>query len=414
MSELIENFTKNRRDLLKHLILQLHKGIAPDEVRKQLVRLLGDIPYDEVVKVEQELISEGLPAEEVIKMCDVHSEALKGSIDKTDAKTPPAGHPVHTFQEENNAIRIVIGTLNELYNNVIEMDDEDEATKVLLEIRSKFNDLQDVEKHYQRKENLVFPYLEKKGITGPPTVMWGKHDEVREKMNAVHESFSATDSSLKAVELKSLVEILFKPTSDAIDEMVFKETEIFLPMCMDSITDEEWLAIYEQTPQYGYCLYDPQVKWKPEGFEAKEISEFSNGRIQLESGSFTMSELSAILNHLPVDMTFVDKDDVVRFFTMGKERIFHRSRAILGRKVQMCHPPSSVHIVQQILDDFKIGRQDNAAFWINLHGKFIHIEYFALRDEDGEYAGTLEVSEDLTEKRALEGEQRLLKYADGK
>jgi DUF438 domain-containing protein len=126
----------------------------------------------------------------------------------------------------------------------------------------------------------------------------------------------------------------------------------------------------------------------------------------------TATELTAILNTIPFDLTFVDKEDRVRYFTQGRERIFTRSRAILGRKVQLCHPPSSVHVVEQILSDFKAGRQSHAPFWIQMKGKFIHIEYFALRDKDGEYLGTLEVSQELTEKRGLKGEQRLLQYAE--
>jgi DUF438 domain-containing protein len=117
-----------------------------------------------------------------------------------------------------------------------------------------------------------------------------------------------------------------------------------------------------------------------------------------------------VLNTIPFDMTFVDADDRVRYFTQGKERIFARSRAILGRKVQQCHPPSSSHVVEKILEDFRSGREDHAAFWIAMGERFIHIEYFAIRGEEGEYLGTLEVSQDLTEKRKLEGEQRLLQY----
>ena len=135
------------------------------------------------------------------------------------------------------------------------------------------------------------------------------------------------------------------------------------------------------------------------------------GKIQLPSGSFTVNELTAVLNNIPFDLTFVDKDDRVRFFTQGKERIFARNRAILGREVQRCHPPSSAHIVEEILDDFKSGRQDSAAFWLNMGEKFIHIEYFAMRDKNNNYLGTLEVSQNLTEKRKLTGEQRLLDYS---
>jgi DUF438 domain-containing protein len=152
------------------------------------------------------------------------------------------------------------------------------------------------------------------------------------------------------------------------------------------------------------------VKWSPEGVELEEIVSEETGKIQLPSGSFNVTELTAILNTIPFDMTFVDKDDKVRYFTQGRERIFARSRAILGRNVRQCHPPSSIHVIEKILDDFKSGRGDHTTFWISLKDRFIHIEYFALRSEEGDYLGTLEVSQDLTEKRKLEGEQRLLQY----
>ena len=203
-----------------------------------------------------------------------------------------------------------------------------------------------------------------------------------------------------------------KPASNAVNEMIYKEEEILFPMSLDKLTDAEWYEIYQQSIEIGFCLYDPTDKWKPEGIMLDEKSVADSGRIQLPSGSFNIPELTAVLNTIPFDLTFVDKDDTVRFFTQGKERIFARNRAILGRQVQLCHPPSSVHIVEQILDDFKSGKQDQAAFWINMGGKFIHIEYFAMRDEAGNYLGTMEVSQDLTEKRQLQGEQRLLSYSE--
>jgi DUF438 domain-containing protein len=138
--------------------------------------------------------------------------------------------------------------------------------------------------------------------------------------------------------------------------------------------------------------------------------EVAEERIPFATGSLSPAELEVILNTIPFDLTFVGADDRVKYFTQGRERIFERNRAIIGRQVQMCHPPTSVHIVQQILDDFKSGKQDRAPFWITLNGKFIHIEYFAVRDQNGKYLGTLEVSQDLTEKRALTGQQRLLSY----
>lgn len=410
MSELIDNARK-RRDLLKHMILQLHKGEAPEAVRTQLIRLLGKVPYDEVVLVEQELISEGLPPEKVLELCDIHTAALEGQISQEGAKTAPPGHPVHTFKEENRALQWEIKSLGRLYEEVSKSTDATELSDALTQIRGRFNSLADVEKHYQRKENLLFPFLEKHGITGPPTVMWGKHDETRELLKAAIESLEKADE-MDSDSAVSVMDLVLKPASKSIGEMIYKEEEILLPMSLDTLTEDEWYNVYKQSIEIGFCLYDPTDEWKPEGITKEAAESTESERIQLPSGSMTPDELTAILNTIPFDLTFVDKDNTVRYFTQGRERIFARTRAILGRKVQLCHPPGSVHIVQKIINDFRTGKQNRVPFWINLKGRFIHIEYFALRDKEGNYLGTLEVSQDLTEKRALEGEQRLLSYVE--
>jgi DUF438 domain-containing protein len=411
MSELINNAEK-RKDLLKHMILQLHEGTAHEAVKQQLIRLLGKVPYSDVVEVEQQLIKEGLPEKEVLKLCDIHTKALEGVLDHAGAKAAPPGHPVHTFKEENRALRKEIQTLEHLYDEIKKAESQDSLGEGIDEIHQHFNALMDVEKHYLRKENLLFPFLEKHGITGPPTVMWGKHDETRGLLRKAMEALGAAEG-IAAEEGAAVVDMVLQPASKAVDDMINKEEEILFPMCLDTLSDKEWFQIEKQSIEYGFCLYDPKAQWSPDGVELEEISEREIGKIQFPSGSFDAQELTAILNTIPFDMTFVDKDDKVRYFTQGKERIFARSRAILGRDVRHCHPPSSVQVVEKILDDFKSSKEDHAAFWITLGGKFIHIEYFALRSEEGKYLGTLEVSQDLTEKRKLEGEQRLLQYVQG-
>jgi DUF438 domain-containing protein len=409
MSELKDSARK-RKDLLKHMILQLHEGEAPDAIKSQLTRLLGEVPYGDVMEIEQELIREGLPVEEVLKLCDIHTAALKGQISHEGAITAPPGHPVHTFKEENRALQWEIDSLKKLYDEIPGASDAATLSETLDQIRTRFNALTDVEKHYQRKEHLLFPFLEKHGITGPPKVMWGKHDETRELLKAAIEALQEAKQTTTD-EAKTVVDLVLKPASESIEEMIYKEENILFPMSLDTLTESEWHNVYTQSIEIGFCLYDPTDKWEPS--ESVEISEKDEEdlRIQLPSGSVTPTELNAMLNSIPFDLTFVDKDDRVRYFTQGRERIFARTRAILGRTVQLCHPPGSVHIVEQIIDDFKAGRQNRAPFWITLKDRFIHIEYFALRDENGEYLGVLEVSQDLTEKRALEGEQRLLTYA---
>ncbi|MFB3905775.1 MAG: DUF438 domain-containing protein [Acidobacteriota bacterium] len=406
MSELLETPAR-RKEVLKHMILQLHRGTAPSAVRTQLIRTLRQVPYDDVVEVEQELINEGLPTEEVLKLCDLHSQALKGTITLEKARKEPAGHPVHTFKQENRALESELQLLQGLYAELQDAGTDVDTGDWLCRVRERFNALSDVDKHYSRKEHLVFPFLEKHGITGPSTVMWGKDDQARELIKAALEALEA--GPITREEAEALVALVLKPASDAIEEMIYKEEKILFPMALDTLTEDNWRMVYNQSLEIGFCLYDPQEKW--DAAERDAANERPTDRISFPSGSLTPQELTAVLNALPFDLTFVDKDDRVRFFTQGPERIFVRSRAVLGRRVQLCHPPKSVHIVQKILDDFRAGRESRAPFWINFKGRFIHIDYVALRDEAGEYLGTLEVTQDLTEKRQLNGEQRLLQYA---
>ncbi len=412
MSELIDNAAK-RKGILKKLILQLHEGKEPEQVKSELLSHLGKVPYGDVVEVEQELISEGLPTEEVLKLCDIHTAAMRGAIDTSNAKPVPPGHPIDTFRRENEALVGEITLAEQLFGRIAVKASGSEVVEELGQLRQRFGLLQDVDKHYRRKENLLFPFLEAHGISGPPKVMWGKHDEARALLKNSSEVIEASlkEGPVTAEEIVPVIDLVFRPATKAISEMISKETDILFPMCLDTLSDSEWYKIDEQSDEIGYCLFDPTDIWTPSVFEIEEDrAEEEPDRIQLPSGNLNAAELEAILNTIPFDLTFVDKDDRVKYFTQGTERIFDRNRSIIGRQVQLCHPPSSVHIVQKILDDFKSGRAESAPFWINLKGRFIHIEYFALRSRTGEYLGTLEVSQDLTAKRSLEGEQRLLTY----
>ena len=410
MSELINN-SKDRKKKLKELILKLHQGESKEQVRQELMDSLSQIPYGEVVEVEQELISEGLPEEEVLKLCDAHSSVLKGNIDLTSSKVIPVGSPIDVMINENKELKKVTTQTTETLLE-IENNQHVNLQASILRLRGFFNNLFDVDKHYQRKEYLLFPYLENQGITGPPKVMWGKHDEIRELIKGSLEILKTTD--IARDELLASAEIIFKPALKGVNEMISKEEEILFPMTLDILTETDWYEISKQSLEIGYCLYDPPTEWRPQWADEVSINEVQKlgSRIQLPTGSFSVEELLSILNTLPIDMTFVDKDDQVKYFSQGAERIFKRNRAILNRDVRHCHPPASAHIVDKIIEDFKSGRQGRAPFWINMGGKMIHIEYFALRNEKGAYLGTLEVSHNVSVYKALEGEQRILSYGE--
>ena len=408
MSEIINN-SSQRKTLLRDLLLRLHNGENPEALRQRLIEVLRNIPYNEVVEVEQELInSNALTEEEILEFCDLHTAVLDGSIDLQGAKPIPAGHPVDTFKKENVALKNEVLKIADLFNSASTLKDN-QLPGYILQLRTIFNNLSDVDKHYLRKEYLLFPYLEKHLITGPPKVMWGKHDEIRELLKSAFEALSSPIGT--ADEMKSIVELVLHPAVEMIDGMIMKEEEILFPMAMDTLTEDEWYKIYQETPEFGYCLVDPEDEWKPIGAKVEKQEYVTADAIRLSSGAFNMTEIEALFVHLPIDITFVDKNDKVRFFSHSPNRVFERNRSIIGRDVRMCHPPGSVHVVEQILDDFKSGKENKAVFWMsNFKGRFIYIEYSAVRSPEGEYLGVVEVTQDITQMRKLEGDQRLLSY----
>jgi hypothetical protein len=408
MSELINN-SQNRKAKLKQLLLRLHNGESQESVQQELLQSLSQIPYGEVVEVEQELIAEGLPEQEIMNLCDAHSAVLNGHIDLSGSKNIPDGHPVDVFIKENKELRKIIVRTIDLMQEMTENPNFDIQSHIL-KFKEYFNNLFDVDKHYQRKEYLLFPYLENQGITGPPKVMWGKHDEIRELLKGSIEVLKT--ENLLPEDLQVSAEMVFILALKGVDEMITKEEEILFPMALDKLSETDWYEISKQSLEIGFCLYDPQIDWKPKNSEVTGINESqkSGSHIQLPSGGFSAEELMAILNTLPIDMTFVDKSDKVKYFSQGAERVFQRNRAILNRDVRHCHPPASAHIVDKIIEDFKSGKQTRAPFWINMGDKMIHIEYFALKDEKGDYLGTIEVSHNVNVYRELQGEQRILSY----
>ena len=424
MSEYINNQTK-RKETLKMLIRELHAGKTVKDVKDEFAALLRDVGATEVAEMEQALIAEGLPEMEIKRLCDVHVAVFRESLDAHPSPETLPGHPIHTFRAENSAAARVLDALQEALDALETRPGaahrlrfprlrSGQAGQAQLEQASaRLRELREYEKHYLRKENILFPYMEQHGFTGPSSVMWAIHDDVRAGWKALDGLLSAGPGDDPAAFSARIVEV-FEPLNTAIREMFYKEDNILFPAALEKLSEEEWRAIRAQEPEVGYCYVEPGNQWPlgsipletaPSPVKAQAAAE---NLLPLDTGALAPQQINLLLTHLPVDITYVDKDDTVRFFSQGKERIFPRSPAIIGRKVQKCHPPASVHRVQKILDDFRAGRRDVAEFWLQMQGKFIHIRYFAIRDEQGEYQGTLEVTQDITHIRTLEGERRLV------
>ena len=411
MSELIDN-RSHRIRTLKEIIQHLHAGNPPEQVRAQLREIVRQTDATEVMAMEQELMSEGMPVDEIRSMCDLHSQVTRDLLVQLPvAKSVEPGHPVDTFKRENEALRTVIAQAQQFLQQLRADCADTDLGPVVLKLRQAFNDLMDIEKHYQRKEHALFSCLERHGITGPSKVMWAKDDEIRDLIKQFGTKLQQPLANVG--ELRTTVLPAAEIAFGAVLEMIYKEENILLDMALSTLSEDEWGEIWSASGKYGWCLVEPLEGYRPSvQKQVKGINIPGPSEFMLPTGHVSLDQLVALFSTLPLDLTFVDAEDRVAFFTEGPDRIFARSKAIVGRKVQHCHPPRSVEIVDQILADFKAGRQSVAEFWIDFHGKFVHIRYFAVRSETGEYLGTVEVTQDLAPLRSLQGERRLLQYGE--
>lgn len=407
MSELIDN-RRHRMEALKRIIRELHDGAPAESVKDRFRAILEGVGAGEVGALESELIAEGMPVEEVRRMCDVHAAVFRDHLERTARSEETPGHPVHTLARDNQAIVAAVTA----YRDAIASFPKGTAKLAPADAaawRAAHKRLARVEGHYLRKEYLIFPFLEKAGIAGPPKVMWKVHDEIREHLKAAGEAAAAA-SEAAGDDLALILDAVLVPMLAEIEAMTDKEQQFFFPMVAEHLSEADWGAVQAQWGEFPPALVEPEGEWRPRPAAAPERTADVplDDAVRLPSGHLTLRQLTAMLDALPLDITFVDAGDRVAYFSEGRDRVFARNRAIIGRRVQDCHPPSSVHVVQKILDEMRAGTREVAEFWINLGARFVHIRYFAVRDAGGAYLGCLEATQDVTAIRALEGERRLL------
>ncbi|MFQ5987359.1 MAG: DUF438 domain-containing protein [Dehalococcoidia bacterium] len=404
MSELFDE-KETKKQLLKDLLKQLHAGVSPDEVKEKFKGVLKDTDPIEIAQVEEELINEGLPREEIQKLCEVHLAVFRESLEKQKIEVP-AGHPIHILLKEHEFVKGFAEGISVLVPKVEQAKDLESIENDLSKIGELLTHLREYERHKVREENSLFPYLEKHGVTRPPAIMWTEHNEQREEIKEASKTLENKEV-LGFEEFRGKLLPHLKNLTNLIPNHFYKEENILFPIALELIGDGEWREIRASMDDLGYCCFTPEDAIGEKVELAKDVKE-QEGEITFETGSITKEGLEAMLNTLSVDITFVDKEDTVRYFSQTKERIFPRAKAIIGRKVQQCHPQKSIHVVNQILDDFRDGRRDAAEFWIQQKERLIHIRYFAVHGKDGEYLGCLELTQDITDLQKLEGEKRLL------
>jgi len=320
----------------------------------------------------------------------------------------PAGHPIHILMEEHKILLHFADELVTVAKGMREAGNADSAADKMEKLRLLVQRFKESASHYLREENVLFPYLEKHGITEPPAIMWMDHDKVREIEKSLYGLIDSQKRTSFSDFSKQLQEIALA-LADMLSKHFHKENNILFPTALKVFAETEWPEVRHQFDDIGYCAFTPEQALVAFGIPKVQASEpQAEGVLTFETGVLTKEQIEAIFNALPGEVTFVGKDDTVRYYAQSKERIFVRTPAVIGRKVQQCHPEKSVHVVNKLLEDFKSGRRDAAAFWINMQGRLVYIRYFAVRGKKGDYLGCIETTEDITEIVKIEGEKKLL------
>lgn len=419
------SINREKIELLKNILRELHKGVSIEELRRKFKDALEGISPFEIPLVEQELVREGVPISEILRLCDLHVELLRDLLRPSELKDVPRGHPLDLLSRENERIARLAETLN-IYARALNGASSEEVVSHLKAIGNIVAELRRFRVHYRKIQMLIFPYLERRGITAVPRVLWGREDQamvkLRELSALVERGLSDPSGYAKSVAEKAA------EVSKEILDLVFREEKILFPSVWVLLSEGEWAAIHEAAKDIGYLVpidaewapkakpllpYEvsgavtpEQVEKLPQEFKFAALATLtpdtyevkSEGDLEFETGFLSKSEVEAIFRHLPIEMTYADANDRVTFFSESAlKKGFARTKTIIGRRLEYCHPPRLENFVKNVVNELKSGRADLKEYWTRLGDRIIRVIVVAVKDRDGKYLGTLEMVEDLTE-----------------
>ena len=393
-----------RMEQLKGYLKRVSAGESLERVRSDFAREFGEVEASEIMKAEQGLMAEGMPLTEVQKLCDLHSALFHGATKeerianaekevaaslarerealKEQAKNKEAlakeleqitGHPLYTFTKENEELRKLLAAIKP------KLATKEDVTELFTKIR-------EVSVHYAKKGDLLYPLLNVKyDISGPSNVMWTVDDEIRDEMGALEKETERGEWWMTRLE-----SILTRA-----DEMIYKEQNILFPICADNFSEEEWKGIYRDSKDYAACFGVENERWEDgESIPALNAAAGTDGEIVMPGGHMKLNELTAMLNTIPLELSFVDAENINRYFNEGP-KVFKRPGMAIDREVFSCHPPKIEPMVRGIIDDFRAGKRDSVPVWMEKMGKTFLVTYYAVRDKNGTYLGTLEAVQDM-------------------
>ncbi len=408
MSELNNKDEKRVEDLLAFSLGMMSGEDGRKLIEKYKESIEHVTPYD-MLKLEDKQIQMGIKVRTIKKDVDKVINIFFKRLKEYSWKKPDEGTFLYYLMLENKAYEFKLNNVKKIVKGYKgrEVSDFKQLKNDLL---SHYEEFEKFEAHYIKKENILFPFLEKTWSSYRPlNVMWSLHDDIRKKLKLIIHTLKSDSSSWAELnkEMGAYYFLVFG--------MIQKENFIIYPVASETVSDNEWEEMHKQSFEYPFPFIEKPAEPKKMNEPVSEIQEGLSQidgvlKLKSETGELSFEQILLLLNNLPVDITYVDENDRVKFFSRPEDRFFPRSPAIIGRAVQNCHPPESVHIVEKIITALKDGEKESAKFWLQLKGKFILIQYFALRNDKSEYKGVLEVSQDVTGIRALKGEQRLLNW----
>ncbi len=384
-------------------------GCEPGRVVAQLRPRLGELDDVAWAAAEDELAANGVDRSVVRALARQRGEssghpqvvAELGSI-----LDLPQGHPIDTLFRENDAIRRLAAELSGATD--LPSAGDSRSTTLREHLRRLAQALSETRKHQDRVQNVMLPYLERRGLKGLTRRLWAYYGGVRSRLAALQ---ALLDRAPPDPALRTALEPIVPALIKSLHLSMAREEQVVAPLLLRLLTEREWADVWRDSLSCGACLVEPGHEYAPtdpsQDVAEEHVTETA-GRVRFRAGELSHEQLRGIFTALPFDLTFVDEKDAVQFFTESAHRIFPRNLSVLGRNVQNCHPPSSIRLVNRILSDFREGRRDVAEFWFNRRGQFVYVRYFAVRDRTGTYLGTLEVAQDLTPLRTLQDEQRRL------
>ncbi len=427
---------EEKKQILKEILSKAKETENVGELKKQIMSVFDKIDPIEISFVEQDLMKEGITWRDIYKMCDVHFELVKDIIiPKKELRELPEGHPLQLLIWENTEIL----KDNEKLAVMFRVVNEDEtAKKDILEYLDKL--YIGLKKHYMKNQFLIFPYLEKRGVTAISRVLWMKEDMLLAKMKKLKAKIITKTNESEFPE-----ELIIEGNSvvNEIRDIVSREHNILYPTMHSLMSEGEWLAVLKEMDKFGFYKKPHQKgRWKPRGTEpiypymltredlmkAKEKKDLPrealkliemaepddhklvrDGDIEFEYGYLNSEEIQAIFDTLPFEVTYIDIEKRTRFFNNPEDmRLFVRTKTILGRPVKLCHPPKSEELVEQVIEKLQNGEK-KVDFWINFMGRTVYISFVPVRNKQGELKGILEIVQDITEIKKIKGEKRTLK-----